>query len=280
MSKPFKGIDHVMVVVPDIEAAGRTYGRLGFDVQPLGVHSHLGTANHLAIFENNYLELLGIVTPGPLNESYGRLAAEGGALANIALQTDGADLAHAAWTSAGLNPEPILAFDRAVEVAGKTERAAFRVVRLPHQARPGVGLFVCEHLTPQFVYRPEWRNHANGVTGLTGVTIVAADPLAYEAAAVRVFGRELVRREGTGMSVALGTAPISYLDPAAFARRFPGTTPGRKGDHAAVVGLKVRDRDALVRILAKNEVPARQTPDGRVLVDAAFACNIILEFSI
>ena len=74
----------------------------------------------------------------------------------MALATDGADLAFDAFKAAGLQPDAPLFFDRAVEVAGKTEHAQFRTVRIPKTNMPVVGFFVCEHLTPQFVYRSEW----------------------------------------------------------------------------------------------------------------------------
>jgi len=48
----------------------------------------------------------------------------------------------------GLEPDAPLFFDRAVEVAGKTEQAQFRTVRIPKTHMPVVGFFVCEHLTP------------------------------------------------------------------------------------------------------------------------------------
>ena len=82
------------------------------------------------------------------------------------------------------------------------------MVRLPHSARPGVGLFVCEHRTPQFVYRPEWQRHANGAQSLTGVTVVADDPAVHLAAARKVFGAELIAPDTEGFTVKLGRAPI------------------------------------------------------------------------
>lgn len=277
-AKAIAGIDHLMLVVPDIDAAGRAYARLGFDVQPRGVHSHLGTANHLMIFEKDYLELLGVITPMPVNEHYRQIAAEGGALANIALATGGADLAHAAWIEAGLKPEPVLAFDRAVDIAGREERAAFRIVRLPYAARPGVGLFVCEHRTPQFVYRPEWANHANGAVGLSSVSVLAADPQIYAAAAARVFGAGAVRPNPDGLRVETGAAPIRYLGPAGFKRLFPGMAPPRQDDHCAVMSIRVKDIDRAMLLLKANGVAFNRPTPGRLIVPHNEAANVILEF--
>lgn len=279
MPRAIKGIDHVMIVVPDLDRAAQAWARFGFDVQPRGVHKGLGTANHLMILDEDYIELLGVLEPLPNNLRYKEIGEQGGALANVALGTDGADLAHAAWTEAGLDPEPVIAFDRGVEIDGRTERAAFRIVRLPHAARPGVGLFVCNHLTPHFVYRPEWRNHANGAQGISHVTVVAADPGRHRAAAEKVFGAGAIRQDGETMTVETGKAPFLYLTPAAFARRYPGHRPMLSGDHAAVLGIRVRDLKVTGDCLARNGVERTGTADGRLLVPAAGAGNVLIEFS-
>jgi catechol 2,3-dioxygenase-like lactoylglutathione lyase family enzyme len=163
-----KGLDHVVVMVDGIDAAQRAYERLGFQVQPRGFHKKLGTANHLMIFDTDYFEILGIVEPTPFNAERRDWLKDGGGLANVALATDGADIAFEAFKAAGLNPDAPLAFDRAVEVLGKAEHAQFRTVRIPKTNMPVVGFFVCEHLTPQLVYHAEWAKHPNGARGIRG----------------------------------------------------------------------------------------------------------------
>ena len=52
-------IDHVVITVGDrLDAALAQYTRLGFDMTERGHHT-LGSSNHLAIFGQDYLELLG-----------------------------------------------------------------------------------------------------------------------------------------------------------------------------------------------------------------------------
>ncbi|MGE3904710.1 MAG: VOC family protein [Reyranellaceae bacterium] len=279
MPRAIKGIDHVMIIAPDLARAGEAYARLGFDVQPRGVHAGLGTANHLMILDEDYIELLGVIEPMPNNLRYKEIGEQGGALANVALGTDGADLAHAAWTQAGSNPEPIIAFDRGVEIDGRTERAAFRIVRLPHQARPGVGLFVCNHLTPQFVYRSEWQNHPNTARGISRITVVANDPLVHRQAAERVFGADAITTGDDTMTVATGKAPFVYVTPKRFAEAFPGQRPALPGDHAAAMGIRVSDIAAARRALEAGGIPFAATADGRLLVPASEACNVLVEFS-
>ena len=89
-----RGLDHVVVMVDGIDAAQAAYERLGFQVQPRGFHRKLGTANHLMIFDTDYFEILGIVEDTEFNAERREWLKSGGGLANVALATDGADLAY------------------------------------------------------------------------------------------------------------------------------------------------------------------------------------------
>jgi adenine-specific DNA-methyltransferase len=69
-------LDHVGIVVPDLEAARQAYDRLGFRLTPRSPHEGRltpdgpvetwGSGNHCAMFRRGYLELLGITDPGDL----------------------------------------------------------------------------------------------------------------------------------------------------------------------------------------------------------------------
>jgi hypothetical protein len=83
------------------------------------------------IFDKDYFEILGIVEDTPFNAERREWLKDGGGLANVALATDGADLAFDAFNGGRPQPGCALFFDRAVEVAGKTEHAQFRTVRIP-----------------------------------------------------------------------------------------------------------------------------------------------------
>jgi hypothetical protein len=278
MKRPVKGLDHVVVMVDGIDAAQRAYERLGFQVQPRGFHKKLGTANHLMIFDTDYFEILGIVEDTPFNAERRDWLKDGGGLANVALATDGADIAFEAFKAAGLNPDSPLAFDRAVEVAGRTEHAQFRTVRIPKVNMPVVGFFVCEHLTPQFVYRGEWAKHPNGARGIRGVTVIAEQPARWIGELEKYFGRGSARREGDGLVVDTGTQPIRYLTRKDYSVRYPGITPVRPGDHPALLSVRVDSVQACEALLKKNGVRVMKPDAGRVLVPPSEAAHLSLEF--
>jgi hypothetical protein len=278
MTRAVRGLDHVVVMVDGIDAAEAAYRRLGFQVQPRGFHKKLGTANHLMIFEKDYFEILGIVEATPFNAERREWLKGGGGLANVALATDGADLAFAAFKVAGLEPDAPLAFDRAVEIAGRMELARFRTVRIPKTHMPVVGFFICEHVTPQFVYRDEWAHHPNGARGILGVTVIAGQPARWTAELERYFGAGAVRREDDGLVVDTGTQPIRYMTRQEYARRYPAVVPVRAGDHPALLSLRVDSLPACAALLAKNGVRTINPDASRLIVPPSEAAHLTLEF--
>jgi catechol 2,3-dioxygenase-like lactoylglutathione lyase family enzyme len=279
MKRAVKGLDHVVVMVDGIDAAEAAYRKLGFQVQPRGYHKKLGTANHLMIFDTDYFEILGIVEDTEFNAERREWLKGGGGLANVALATDGADVAYEAFKAAGLNPDPPLFFDRAVEVAGKTELARFRTVRIPKDNMPVVGFFVCEHQTPEFVYRPEWSAHPNGARGVLGVTVIAEQPTKWVSELEKYFGPGSVKREGEGLVVDTGTQPIRYMTPKDYAVRYPGIRPVRTGDHPALLTVRVENLAACERLLEDNGVSFTKPDSGRLVIPPSGAAHLTLEFS-
>ncbi len=276
--KAVKGLDHVVVMVDGIDAALKAYEKLGFQVQPRGFHRKLGTANHLMIFDTDYFEILGIVEDTEFNAERREWLKNGGGLANVALATDGADVSFEAFRKAGLNPDAPLFFDRAVEVDGKTEHAQFRTVRIPKTNMPVVGFFVCEHITPQFVYRPEWARHPNGARGIAGVTVIAEQPAKWIPELEKYFGVGSARRNGNGVVADTGTQPIRYLTRQDYVARYPGIVPMRPGDHPALLGVRVDSLAACEAFLKKNGVKIVKPDAGRLLVPPSEAAHLTLEF--
>ncbi|TAJ82386.1 VOC family protein [Reyranella sp.] len=279
MKQPVKGLDHVVVMVDGIDAAEAAYTKLGFQVQPRGFHKKLGTANHLMIFDTDYFEILGIVEDTEFNAERREWLKAGGGLANVALATDGADLAFEAFKAAGLNPDEPLSFDRAVEIDGKTEQAKFRTVRVPKTNMPVVGFFVCDHLTPQFVYRPEWAKHPNGARGILGVTVIAEQPTKWAPELEKYFGEGSTKREGEGLVANTGTQPIHYLSRKDYLARYPGVTPVRPGDHPALLSVRVENLAACEALLKKNGVKLLKPDSGRLIVPPSEAAHLTLEFA-
>ena len=151
-----------MIAVRDLDAAASDFGRLGFTLTPRGHHS-IGSQNHCIMFGATYLELLVAPIPHPWLDYY-RAFGEG--LAAIALSTDDAAATYAQLKDKGARAPT----DLSRPVEGGVAR--FRLVQIESAPQ----LFFVQHLTRQFVWRPEWQKHANGARELVHVSLSAKKP--------------------------------------------------------------------------------------------------------
>ena len=151
----------------DLDAAAGTFSRLGFTLTPRGFHS-IGSQNHCIMFASTYIELLAAPKPHPWLEHYRRFLERGEGLAALALATDDADAAYQEFLEKGAAAKPPMDLARPVKLGSREEMARFRIVQL--DSRGDVSLFVCQHLTRELVWRPEWQQHANGVTDISAVS--------------------------------------------------------------------------------------------------------------
>jgi len=180
-----RGIDHLVIVVPDLDAAVKTYRDLGFTVVAGGRHTGIGTDNALIAFrDSSYLELVGFYEPRPDHRWWPPLQT-GGGLVDFCLQTD--DLAG----DAGL-------LRRAGVDMGELERR-FRtrpdgvevrwVCTLARGAHRGVAPFLLAEETGRDARVPSQRGHANGVTGIGRVSVAVHDLAAVRAWYATALGR-------------------------------------------------------------------------------------------
>ena len=167
-------LDHLVINTHfEMNAAHTIFEQLGFTLTPRGRHS-LGSINHLMVFENDYLELLGLPSDGgPLREEV--LSSPVG-IDGLVFKTTDAAHTHLSLQTAGFAVQPVQAFSRPVELAGVVSDARFETVRFePGQFSAG-RLYYCQHFTPELVWRKEWQAHPNGVNNLAGLLIVCESP--------------------------------------------------------------------------------------------------------
>ena len=120
-------IDHVVVDVGDrMEEAALCYRRLGFQLTERAYHS-LGSANHLAMLDPDYVELL---TPG--DATRGDLTGFPVGLNGLVFAMQDANAVHQRQRECGVPVEPVQSFTRGVRLPnGQAGEARFNVVRLP-----------------------------------------------------------------------------------------------------------------------------------------------------
>jgi hypothetical protein len=179
-------LDHVGHFVPDLGAAAAALEALGFVLTPYSAQATpegpTGTANRCVMLEQGYIELLAPVADTPHARRTREALARYTGVHILALGTPDAQAERARLERHGFAPLPLVNLEREVGAAdGATRRAGFAVARTaPETMREGRVQFV-EHRTPELLWQARWLAHANGVTGLAAVFVVANDPAAVAA---------------------------------------------------------------------------------------------------
>ena len=225
MDNGIAGIDHIIVGVRDLEAARRDWMRLGFTPTPRGRHIGQGTANYCIMFRRDYIELLGFVERDPYGhrlESF--LARREGPMSMAFAPARNAAATREALIGLGLHPGEPRALGRALELPEGSVTPRFSLLTLPPEETPALDCFICGHLTPELVRRPEWLAHPNGVIGIKAVHLLVAGPAALAPAYRRLFGAEQIAfRRGRihGVEVDTGRNRLNFTRPAVSGHRSP-----------------------------------------------------------
>ncbi|MBR0672659.1 VOC family protein [Neoroseomonas soli] len=236
------GLDHLVVAVRDVDAAADAWRALGFTLSPRGLHSaHIGSANYTMMFGDDYLELLGAVTPTPHNQALRDFVAKREGLDRAAFTTTDAAAGVAALRARGVDAVGPVDFGRPVPLPDGTEtEARFTVFRWPTSARiGGLGIFACQHRTRDAVWVPSLQTHANGVTRIKRAVVASEDP-AGAAGQLAAAIDSAVRQEGDVHFVATapGRADIAFAPRAVIARQAGCAEDAlpREGGAAMVLG--------------------------------------------
>jgi hypothetical protein len=173
------------------------------------------------------------------------------------------------------------ALGRQLELPEGTVVPRFSLLDLPLDETPGLDCFVCGHLTPELVRRPEWLSHPNGVVGLRGVYLLVSDTAPLLPAYDRLFGLHEVTTTDALAAVRVGAQQILLSTPDDFETMHPGVAlatdfpvPG-----IAALELTVHSLAETADYFAQWQVAFDELPDGRLAVPAAEANRTILFFA-
>jgi hypothetical protein len=279
-------IDHIVICVHDLARAERSLQTLGFTLTPTGVHP-FGTSNHLAMFENSFLELLAITdvvaipaaAPGRFSFAAHQqnflAGAEG--VSMLALHSADAHADAARFAANGIGAYAPFDFGRdAVLPGGATARVQFSLAFATDPAMPGIAFFTCQqHHAPELFWKPDYQRHANGALRVIEVVMSALEPAEH-----RVFLERLTESiaELAPGRVTVGKTDdrITVLSPREIARRLPGLAANASPRFCAA-RLAVVDLDATKRELQRNGV-GFEVLDGVLLIPPAASHGLALEF--
>ena len=211
------GIDHVVIVVPDLDAAIASYTDLGFTVvrggrHPIGSHNAL-----IGLADGAYLELIAFFEPAATHRWRTKLD-QGGGLVDFCMATDDLKADADAFRAAGVpmgDPWPL----------SRTRPDGYAlswILCTPGVPHGGLAPFLIEDTTPRDERVPRQRTHANGVTGIVGLTVAAPDVATVRQWWQAVPGARVqdIRRDdvgGSGVRVTVGPHALDFVAPASAA---------------------------------------------------------------
>jgi hypothetical protein len=209
------GIDHLVIVVKDLDLAARHYEQLGFTVIPGGKHP-VGSHNVLIAFrDGSYLELIAFYREATDHRWWEPLT-KGERLVDFCCVTDDLQGDTAKLRAAGVAINDPVPWSR-------TRPDGYELKWLLSLAigrDRGVAPFLIQDLTPRNERVPQKFDHQNGATGI-GTVIVAVAELSTAGSWYRTIlgsaGEEFEHSvlRGRGLRLQIGRHCVEYVMPTA-----------------------------------------------------------------
>jgi hypothetical protein len=270
-------LDHVVInVLFDMDRAATLMSALGFTLTPRGYHS-LGSINHLMMFEQDYVELIGL--PSGTDKLREDVLESPRGLNGLVFKVGDIDACRRTLRDDGLAMLEPQSFSRPVTIDGIEHLARFRTVRTAPELFEAGRIYYCQHYTPELVWHRPWMSHPNGVRGLNELVIVTSnaeiDVPRYAKAA-----QSAPDRQGDDWKVALpGGFRLTLISPARYRARYGDLVvePDGRGSFFGAIVFGAAD-------LARIGDLALSIPDLRVVTGKyslrvhAPTLNTLLEF--
>lgn len=279
-------LDHIGWYVPDMDAAGAAFERLGFVLTPYTLHTHenaagertpSGTANRCAMMKFGYLEILTHVPEldTPLADQLRAGLDRYPGLHLIAFTCADAALEAARMKDAGFDPLPVTNLRRRVETDdGADVTAAFSVIRLPPGAMVEGRIQMLTQDTPEYVWLESLITRDNAIDALDGVIVCTSDPDGAASRFAEFTGRSPAQ-EDRGIELALDRGGVSFLTPDQFSALIPGARVPSDPFIAAAI-MRSRDPAATMSFLKNQGVKFSTPEDDVIVIDAADAMGAYL----
>ena len=279
-------IHHLVICVHDLAQAALDWRTLGFNLTPTGVHP-FGTSNRLAMFGNNFLELLAVTdaaaVPPAAPDRFSFAAHNRDFLATAEgmsmLALDSAD-AHADAARFKANHIGAYApFDFGRDAAlpgGGTARVEFSLAFATDPVMPGIAFFTCqERHPPELFWKGDYQRHPNGALRVIEIVISAPEPAEHRGFLEHLTESTAELAPGR-LTVGASGDRITVLGPSEMARRLPGLASAPSPRFCAA-RLAVTDLDATTRALKDNGVDF-EIAGAVLLVPPAASHGLALEF--
>ena len=289
-------LHHVGVIHTNLNTLSEQYEKLGFLLTPVSIPKiiiepgrspeALGVGNRHALFEKNYLELLGIVDSqkwenmpkdklGPYNIALPLKRYEG--LHVMHFGTSHIELVKQRFHEQAIPCSEIKNFQRNVQTERGEQTMKARTISFPPEANPEGLIQVAQHDTPELVFQPQYMVHSNGAIRLIEHILCCENPKGVARNYEKLAGHKSVEIENNYFVIDLGDSKIIVIAPQHLADIVPNYTPPTIPFMAAIT-IETSDLQLARNILLKNKVPFTEK-DGGILVkpDDAGGCAVIFK---
>jgi hypothetical protein len=234
------------------------------------------------MFLSDYVELLGIVDPNDFVQKLDTfLEQREGLMAAAFAPAAAPEEVRAALLGRELHPSEPRSLGRQLELREGTVMPRFSLMSLPVEETPGLDCFICTHLTPELMRRPEWLDHPNGALGLKGIHVLVESTAALLEAYDRLFGIQQVTTTDAVACVHVGPYRIVFSTPDDFSTMYPALDVASDFPLPGIVSVEfgVARLQGTADYLTRRQVSFDQLPDGSLVVPAREASGAILFFS-
>ena len=289
-------LHHVGVINTDLNTLSEKYEKLGFlltpgstpkiIIEPGGSPEALGIGNRHAIFEKNYIELLGIVDAnkwenipkdklGPYNIDLPLKRYEG--LHVMHFGTNHIELVKQRFGELEIPCSEIKHFQRNVQTEAGEQTMRARTIFFPPDKNPEGLLQVAQTDTPELVFQPQYMIHRNGAIRLTEHILCCENPGQFAKKYEKSTGHKGGEIENNYFVIDLGDSKIIIIAPEYLAEIVPNYAPPTIPFMVAFT-IETSDLQLARNILLKNSVSFMEK-DGKIIVSPndAGGCAVIFK---
>ncbi len=289
-------IHHVGVINKNLDTLSHQYEKLGFLLTPVSTPKiiiepgespkALGIGNRHAIFEKNYLELLGIVDShrwknvpkdklGPYNIDIPLKRHEG--LHVMHFGTNHIELVKQRFGKMEIPSSEIKYFQRNVQTEAGEQTMKARTIFFPLDKNPEGLLQVAQTDTPELVFQRQYMVHSNGAIRLIEHVLCCENPGQVAKKYEKFTGHKCIEIENNYFIIDLGDSKIIIIAPEHFADIVPDYIPPTIPFMVAFT-IETSDLQLAKNILMKNNVSFKEK-EGNIVVNPndAGGCAVIFK---
>ncbi len=295
MNKGINILHHVGLIASNMSKLATCYEKLGFTLMPLSMPKApvkpgakpemLGIGTRCAIFQNNYLELLGVVD----QNRWSKTTKEQRGFYNIDeplwryeglhvmhFGTNNIEATHARLINQGTPCSPIASFHQNVNSPdGKQQTMHAKNISFPQGSNPEALIQIAQHLTPELALPPRYMKHRNGAQSITEIIVCAEEPIKYIEKYERYTGHTCIQN-GNLAIINLGYSRVIVVAPAFIDEIIPGCIPPLL---PFLAGFTVSTEDLdVVRELLNTKQVSYLEHEERIIIPMVEACGSTVIF--